>query len=417
MTAKPMVADAHAGECVSRAEALALLGVKPETLYSYVSRGLIRRIGFEDGRSLYARFDVERMRARSIARSGHGPAAGAAVHWGEPILTTRLTEITPDGPVYRGVLATDCARAGRPFIEVARYLWSGEWSRAPVRVEIDPDLGRRLGQLLRDCGTLHIRHVMAQAVLLLAARHLDSGEPADMASERVLRTLAGCAGFLGPRQAFLAVEPGTSLGEAVARALGAARTPEVVGAIEAVLVLCADHDLTPATFVGRVAASAGADLHACIGAALNAQFGTEFGLGFDRVEALLKDGPRAPIETSETLALVRHYHPLYPDGDPRARFILDLVRRFNGRSDETLRALSRLRGDNGRPSPDLTIEEALAVFSAALQLPSQSAGALFTLGRAAGWLAHVREQQASNFVIRPRAQFLPGRDPPPTRAH
>src|SRR3954452_23743551 len=102
-------------DCMTRAEALNGLRVKPETLYSYVSRGLIRRVAHTDGRSLYAREDVERVRARSFARSGHGPVAASAVHWGEPILATQITEITSAGPRYRGELATGLALSGRGF--------------------------------------------------------------------------------------------------------------------------------------------------------------------------------------------------------------------------------------------------------------------------------------------------------------
>jgi citrate synthase len=417
MNEKLPVTEAHSGDCVSRAEALALLGVKPETLYSYVSRGLIRRVAVEDGRSLYARFDVERMRARSIARSGHGPAAGAAVHWGEPILETRLTQITLDGPVYRGVLATDLARAGRPFIEVARYLWSGDWTGARPGAEIDPDLGRRLGHLLKGRRTLHIRHVMAQAVLLLASQQSDGCEPADVASDRLLCTLAGCLGFFGTSRAFLPVAPETALGDAALHALGGQRAPALVSAVEAILVLCADHDLTPATFAGRIAASVGADLHACIGAALNAQFGTEFGLGFDRVELLLRNGSANACELPQSEQSIRYHHPLYPNGDPRARLIVDLVMSLKGLSEPACHAIAQLRANSSRTSPDLTIEEALAVFAIALGLPPQSAGALFTLGRAAGWLAHAREQQESHFIIRPRAQFVPGSRPSSAGVH
>ncbi len=93
-----------------------ILRVKPQTLYSYVSRGLIRRLERPTARtSYYNRQDIPRLKARSLARSGHGPAAASAMHWGEPVLTTAITEITPQGPRYREELATR-PRGRRPSI-------------------------------------------------------------------------------------------------------------------------------------------------------------------------------------------------------------------------------------------------------------------------------------------------------------
>jgi citrate synthase len=93
------------------------------------------------------------------------------------------------------------------------------------------------------------------------------------------------------------------------------------------------------------------------------------------------------------------------------------VMSLKGLSEPACHAIAQLRANSSRTSPDLTIEEALAVFAIALGLPPQSAGALFTLGRAAGWLAHAREQQESHFIIRPRAQFVPGSRPSSAGVH
>jgi len=42
----------------------------------------------------------------------------------------------------------------------------------------------------------------------------------------------------------------------------------------------------------------------------------------------------------------------------------------------------------------------------ALGLPAGSASALFALGRAAGWIAHVLEQRRSAGLVRPRARYV-----------
>ena len=95
------------------------LGVKPETLYAYVSRGMLTRHRAEDGRrSLFERAEIERLAARS--RRG-GRAAGLEV-----IVDTSITRIDPEGALYyRGRDATVLARE-RSFEEVAELLWDAE---------------------------------------------------------------------------------------------------------------------------------------------------------------------------------------------------------------------------------------------------------------------------------------------------
>src|SRR5262245_36446680 len=101
---------------VSSRDALRILQVKRQTLYSYVSRGLIRRRVMPGHRtSYYNREDIHRLKSRSLARSGHGPAAASAMYWGEPVLETSITEITPAGPRYRDFLALDLVKSNRSF--------------------------------------------------------------------------------------------------------------------------------------------------------------------------------------------------------------------------------------------------------------------------------------------------------------
>jgi len=100
--------------------------VKTQTLYSYVSRGWVRSTPAARGNErLYARADVERLKARGQARAGHAAVAAGALRWGEPILSTSISTIRDVGPVYRGHAATDLVRQGATFESVAELLWSG----------------------------------------------------------------------------------------------------------------------------------------------------------------------------------------------------------------------------------------------------------------------------------------------------
>src|SRR5262245_58694791 len=161
---------------VSRQKALEVLGVKPQTLYSYVSRGLVRRTAERGGRSSsYNLQDLQRLKARSLARSGHGPAAANAVHWGAPVLSTAITEITERGPLYREHLAIELARRNHRFEAVAEYLWTGG-ALADDTTWVKPTndrLARQLGEISRSNPKVHIRQLLTEVALLLGIEHGD----------------------------------------------------------------------------------------------------------------------------------------------------------------------------------------------------------------------------------------------------
>lgn len=406
MNAKKRIEEPRSEECLSRAEALAVLGVKAETLYSYVSRGLIRRVAVADGRSLYARRDVEHMKARSMARAGHGPVAAAAVHWGEPILTTHITQVSVEGPQYRSIPATDLARNGKSFGDVARFLWTASWA-PEERTDIPVELPRHLAGAIASQPGLHIRHLLAQTVLALAFRPPADGETFVARSDRIMRALAGALGLLGPTRSFVPARRNEELTHHVLRALGGQTNGAAVSLLDKALILCADHDLTPSTFVARIAASVGADIYGCLGAALNAHFGARFGLGFDRIEEYLAAHTNRDRTDDSTHPVISYFHPLYPDGDPRARFIIALLLSTSETKSAAASVMTQISRMPARNDAEPTLEEALVVLSKALGLPDQAAGALFALARAAGWLAHIREQQDSSFIIRPRGKFEP----------
>jgi citrate synthase len=56
------------------------------------------------------------------------------------------------------------------------------------------------------------------------------------------------------------------------------------------------------------------------------------------------------------------------------------------------------------------MDHALVAVCQALGAPRFAAGGLLAFGRMAGWIAHVFEQRREQFVIRPRAKFVPRAD-------
>jgi citrate synthase len=406
------------GDYLSRSEALEILRIKPQTLYCYVSRGYIRSVPQPGGRtSYYLREDVERVKAKSVARSGHGPAAASAMRWGEPVIETSITEITERGPRYRNRLAVDLARSGATFESVAEYLWTGEWPDRAQGWRVEDRLGE-LPNLLTTRVKLfpevHILQLFSGVALIqgftrVDGRHKPPGSASPCAS-RLIRAMTGAFGFVGPRRAFTALEAGEPVAHGLARALDLSTDTAHLRALDAALVLIADHELNPATFVARVAASAGSQLHACVEAALGVWVGSLIGLTCDQVEGMFAPGAGAEDAVARARAMVRDGSklpgfdlPVYPNGDPRAETLIELAQEIDSAAvRDMLEALQRIEDElEARP----VVEVGLVVLCRALGAPPGTAGGLFALGRVAGWVAHVLEQREQSFLIRPRAHF------------
>lgn len=409
-------------EYLTREEVLAQLRIKPQTLYAYVSRGLIRSVPQPGGRShFYLADDIERIRLKSAARAGLGAVAASAMRWGEPVITTSITQITEEGPRYRSRLAADLVRSGASFEAVADLLWQGTWIDCSSwnAADTPAEVISQLAQTGRLHPSPHIVQRMIVTIALLGTalgsmqERTRSGTTVVLLARQAIRTLAGVFGFLGPRERYSVLRPSESIASGLARALGIEPAPQALRALNAFLVLDADHELTSSTFAARVAASGAADIHACLGAALNVHYSSLTGTRADLVEAMF-DARGAPgsgiARVSELIrsgqSVPGFNHPAYPHGDPRARMLIELALE-TGHGKRAVRALAEtveLIEQEFRLLP--AFEIGAVMLCRALGLPPQTASGLRSLGRSAGWVAHVIEQRLAAFMIRPRARYV-----------
>lgn len=406
-------------ELLSGAEAAALLGIKRETLYAYASRGLLRsEPGQGGGRARrYHRADIERLKVRSDARAGHGAVAAGALRWGEPVLESAITSIRDGGLFYRGSSAVELATSGAPLESVAELLWTGRRD-APV----EPIRPAGFGARPEEIAALLPRGARPLTSLALAAAVMGAHDPerfhapleAELTRARHIVRCLAAALALGddPKRVGPALRAG-SVAEAVLIALGARVTRASARAVSTALVLSADHELNPSTFAVRVAASAGADLYACVSAGLATLSGPEHGGACDRIEALAAEAGR-PERVRAVVhdrarrgeAVPGFGHRLYPDGDPRAAPLLAAAQRLAPKNDvlRTLLALADAMRASGREPT--SVDTALVALASALGARPGSAVGIFAVGRSAGWIAHALEQRASGFIVRPRARYI-----------
>ena len=384
------------------AASASLLGVKRRTLYAYVSRGLVRSRPAPRGPGRrYARDALARLATRSAARRGHGPVAAGALRWGDTVIARAVATLSAAGPLYRGIAATELASAGASFEDVAELLLTGRRGRWGLWTETTPGRRARLpagprqpldGLVLR-LGLQAIRDPQRFAGSV-PARHAQA--------RRLLRGLARAAGEG-------ALHP--TIAGTLAEAFGLRGTARERAAIDAALVLCADHELNASTFAARVASSAGADAYGAVAAGLATLGGTQHGGAVRRVAACcggLRDAADVPRALRARLArgeeLPGFGHPLYPEGDPRTPPLLERARALGRRRRDVRTALALVDAVAlvGAGAPTLDI--GLHALARALALPAGAGLVLFAVGRAAGWLAHAHEQRDQGYAIRPRAR-------------
>ena len=382
---------------LTAAEALSVLGVRPQTLYANVSRRRIRaRPDPKDPRrSLYHESDVQKIaRSRSGARKSERVAAGA-IEWGDPILPSAIATVARGRLWYRGQDAVELAET-RTLEEIAGLLWE------------DPVVG-----LSREPRGMHKRR---------AARSRDDTSPARPALAAMFTAMAGRAGQDPPshgRSAAVLRGEGSEVLDTLASSIVGPdrrgplhirlavtwRRKQATDALRRALVLLADHELNASTFAVRVTVSTGASLASGVLAGLATLSGPLHGRAAVAVSELVRTGRQQGMQSAVRQWLMHRHalsgfgHPLYPDGDVRAQALLCT---FPVPPDyqDLCAAVQELAGE--RPNIDF----ALAAMNACFKLPPDAPLVQFALARSVGWLAHAMEQALAGHLIRPRARYV-----------
>jgi len=380
-------------EWLTAKEALSRLGVRPQTLYAYVSRGRLeaRADAGDSRRSLYRADDVARLQSRKTRGRKAAAVAEDAIAWGEPVLASAITTVAGGRLYYRGRDAIELARA-ETLESVARWLRGHEGPS--MRVRKTPP-----GPPAADATARAFAMLAAQAAIQPPAR---GRAPKLLAAEA-----GGLLDAFADAVAGVETETGTIQTPAIHQRLAAAWDCEPAGAelIRRVLVLLADHELNASTFAARVAASTGASLAAAALAGLAALSGPLHGAMSARVQVFVDEAGRVGAEAAvaERLALGLPIpgfgHPLYPSGDPRARALLEA---FTPPAEfEAVRLAAETQ-----TGEIVNVDYALTALTVALDLPANAAFLMFAIGRCSGWLAHALEQLQTGRLIRPRARYI-----------
>ncbi|MBF6328893.1 citrate/2-methylcitrate synthase [Nocardia transvalensis] len=388
-------------EWIDSSAAADRLGVKPATLYAYVSRGILRRrYDPQRRRSLFDPEEVERLARRGRPRRKPAPT--------EVVVESRVTTLGSDRPFYRGRDALTLAET-HSFEAVAEWLWSGElcdagpWRSRPEAVAAARAAQRRLPADLLSLDRLQIV-VTAMAVTDPLRFHREP--EAVVVTSRAL--IAGMIEALPARS-----KPLDRTSAAVLWSRLAARPPttaEELKLLETAMVLLADHELAASTFAARVAASVRADPYAVVSTGLGVVGGPMHGgasLAVERMLAEISDPADVPRVIGERLRRGEHIpgagHAVYRSGDARGTRLLDLLRRLSPGHPKVIVAERILVELQMRRLPAYNIDFPLAVFTTMFDMPLGSGETVFAVARTAGWLAHALEEYRTRTRFRPRA--------------
>jgi citrate synthase len=402
---------------MTAAEAAAALGISRATLYAYVSRGMLSSApaaedtggGAQSRR--YAAAEVRRLARRKADGKRAGKVAQKVLDWGVPVLESSITLIADGKLFYRGQDAVTLARHAT-LEEVAALLWACP-ARRVLEASTAPISTAQWSAWLKlwsGHSPLERALVLLPAAAAQMPRIWAQGRDAQLETgAQLMRLLAAALSSAMPSN-----EP---LHRQLAHAWGVRSRPQAE-LLRAALVLCADHELNASTFTVRCITSTGMHLFGAAAGGLAALGGPRHGGETVRVAALFDEAARADDlhrylagrlaadEFGTTPKLPGFGHPLYPDGDPRARLLLDMlaqrapVRSPMAEVDALAHAVAETTG--ARP----TLDYALAAIERVLALPRGAAFTLFAAARVTGWIAHALEQNADGRLIRPRARYV-----------
>ncbi len=307
------------------------------------------------------------------------------------------------------------------FEDVLALLWGGFFEIDLTGAEIEAQLG-----LARLAAFERLRAVpLTNAIetLRIGLCLCPDGEGLDQAIALVATTAVATA--IGAQQAkgqaILPPNPSlTHAADLLAMMTGDLPSEAATRALDTYLVTVCDHGLNASTFAARVVASTKAGLSSAAIAGLSALKGPLHGgapgpvldmldhIGhpdnaLDWIDQALKSGQR----------LMGFGHRVYRVRDPRADALKRAVAglptssgRLHFASAIELAALTGLAKRYPTRKLETNVEFYTALLLEALGVPRDVFTCVFACGRIAGWIAHSKEQLATNRLIRPMSVYV-----------
>ncbi len=342
--------------------------------------------------------------------------------------TTALSKVegTAGRLIYRGYNIHDLARS-TSFEEVAHLLWFGWLPNQTQLANLKTQLAQQrtlpavVARVLRDLPPAsEPMDALRTAASAWGAGTITGKPTVEQAIALTARFPVFLAAFQRLRNGQEPLESRPELGHAanyLYLLTGKTPEPQHVQALDAYLVLLADHGMNASTFTARVVASTESDIVSATVAAVGALKGPLHGGAPSKVlDMLLAIGT---IENAEPWLrkaithgerLMGFGHRVYKTYDPRSEELRELARLADPQEfllAHRVEELALTLLEEEKPGHRLytNVEFYSAVLLAAVGLPGDLFTPTFAVGRVAGWTAHILEQIGNNRLIRPEADY------------
>ncbi|MFI0087260.1 citrate synthase/methylcitrate synthase [Streptomyces bobili] len=209
---------------------------------------------------------------------------------------------------------------------------------------------------------------------------------------------------------------------------GAEPEPERARAVEQYLISTIDHGFNASTFTARVVTSTGADVAACLVAAVGALSGPLHGgapsRALDTLDAIGTPDRIDPWIRERVLAgdrIMGFGHAVYRTEDPRSRMLREIAQRFGGpRVDFAVEVERQVEAILAELKPGRELHTNVEFFAGVVMefcgLPREMFTPTFAAARVVGWSANILEQAEDKKIIRPAARYVGPRAPVPVSA-
>ncbi len=382
-----MSGPSPAGSRLSTEEAANRLGVKKETIYAYVSRGILGRQKAVDGRaSTFDADEVDRLRRQRV---GEHPGRLEA-----PV-TTAVADVRDGHVAYRGRTVRSLAAANVGYEHAAALLWDqpaiDDWS-APT--ELIDAVGTAIAALPK---TATLIDKLLAATVMAGARDPFRHDRDPVSSTTSIRRLVAATAQALPKLKTVNDRTASTIAEHLWPRLTTSVCTDA-WVLDRTLMLLSDHGMASSTLAARIAASTRAGAHAWIIAGLGALNGPLHGAAGRSVHELLHRAEQLGVDAAIAEVLRTNGkvpglgHFVHRTQDPRFELMMEFL------ADSTLSPKRLAIIDDvieqtkERIAVPHNIDFSLGSFTYAAGMAPDAGELIFAVARISGWVAHALEE-------------------------
>lgn len=416
-------------------QVLAILKIKAESLYAYVSRGRIRKYGSNaQGESLFLKKDIEQF-AKSRKKAGKLATKGQ-LSFREAVIDSSLSNWSRKRAYYRGYPVQQFIDGDVPFENCAELLWQGklakkqvEWAPAKAQTaKVAPPKGTK--GLPVWLAAVHYKNtnLMAEAKAegneqteragasagantqgARAAGQRGQSTSAEIYHQLARHTIWMMADTIGDNRRKKSRPPGVVA--LACERLGLNPAAKHLELLRRILIVAMDYQLSAPALIGRVAEGTSHDsptalLLAAIATANSDEVQNIFEADASYISpwfAQLKND--SEDEAAPELNAYSSIATDFPEGDPRVSTLMEWLDEHYRQRKSIATILDHLQSYEKSSGRGVDLATALALTAKALKVSPTKIAGLFVMSRTAGLCGHLLEQAELPDIALPKARY------------